>query len=112
MISSLVAAFIDNIEADETIAADVTEAISIELRSGASFVPAEQVDRALSDAGLDSSTVGNVVAGYEDAQLQSLKVGLLVAAFIAAGALLLTRDLPIERLEPDDAEDEPRTSPS
>jgi EmrB/QacA subfamily drug resistance transporter len=112
VISSLVAAFTDNIEADETIAADVTEAISIEVSSGASFVPAEQVDRVLSDAGLDSSTVDKVVAGYEDAQLRSLKVGLLVAALIAAGALLLTRDLPIARLERDDEEDKPSTSAS
>ena len=42
---------------------------------------------------------------YEDAQLAALKGGLLVAAFIALGALLLTRNLPTERLREEDPND-------
>jgi Na+/melibiose symporter-like transporter len=99
VIGSLVAAFIDNIAADETIPAELTEAISIEVGSGASFVSAAEVDGALRDAGLDSATTDNVVAGYEKAQLEALKAGLLLAAFIALAALLVTRNLPAERLD-------------
>ncbi len=98
VIGALVAAFVDNISSDESIPTEVTEAIEIEVGAGASFVSAEQVDEGLRDAGLDDETTGEVVAGYEDAQLEALRYGLLAAAFIALGALFVTRNLPDEKM--------------
>ncbi|MGI9645145.1 MAG: MFS transporter [Ilumatobacteraceae bacterium] len=104
VIGALVAAFVDNIASDESIPADVSEAIEIEVSAEASYVSAEQVDTALRDAGLDDETTGDVVAGYEDAQLEALKYGLLAAAFIALFALFTTRNLPDKKLSEDEPE--------
>lgn len=88
---------------DAILRRDVATAISIEVGSGASFVSAEAVDGALRDAGLDSATTDNVVAGFEKAQLEALEAGLLLAALIALGALLLTRTLRSEKLRGNDS---------
>ena len=45
-------------------------------------------------AGLDTTTTQAVVEDYEQAQLRSLKAGLLAAALIALASLAFTRDLP------------------
>ncbi len=98
VIGSLVTAFVENIESDERVPAELTTAIATDVGAGASFVSADQVDGALREAGLDSATTDAVVDGYRDAQLQALKTGLLLAALIALAALLTTRNLPAERL--------------
>jgi Major Facilitator Superfamily len=98
VITALVTAFVNNIEADERVSADVTEAVEVNVASGASFVASSEVENSLRDAGVDEPTTAAVVENYEDAQLDALKAGLLLAAFIAIGALFLTRRLPGERL--------------
>jgi EmrB/QacA subfamily drug resistance transporter len=98
VITALVTAFVNNIEADERISADVTEAAEVNVASGASFVASSEVENSLRDAGVDEPTTAAVVENYEIAQLDALKAGLLLAAFIAIGALFLTRRLPSERL--------------
>lgn len=84
----------------------ISVVVAVDVSSGASFVSAEAVDEALAEAGLDSATTDDIVAGYEAAQLQALRAGLLVAAFNALAALLATRDLPAAKLARKDA-DEP-----
>ncbi len=101
VISSLVAAFVNNIEASDDIPAEVTEQIEIAVNDEASFVSADLIEEGLLEAGLDSDTTASVVAGYQQAQLDALKVGLLIPALIALGALFMTRNLPAERLEDD-----------
>jgi hypothetical protein len=98
VITALVTAFVNNIEADERISADVTEAAEVNVASGASFVASSEVENSLRDAGVDEPTTAAVVENYEIAQLDALKAGLLLVAFIAIGALFLTRRLPSERL--------------
>ena len=44
--------------------------------------------------GLDAATTAAIVDDYESAQLQALKTGLLLAAFLALGSLATTRGLP------------------
>lgn len=106
VIGALVGAFLSNIESDEAIPSEVTDAIAVSIGSDASFVPAASVEEGLQEAGLDDATTEAVVEDYEDAQLGALKGGLLVAAFIALAALLATRSLPAERLD-DRAESDP-----
>ena len=51
--------------------------------AGIDFVASEDVEAALLDAGLDEATTAAIVDDYEQAQLRSLKAGLLAAALIA-----------------------------
>lgn len=83
---------------------ELTEAIQVRVGSEASFVTADQVQQSLSQAGVDEATTSAVVDNYQTAQLRALKAGLLLAAFIAVGALVATRHLPGEPLGPRRAE--------
>ncbi len=102
VIGSLVTAFIDNIEPNEAVPTEITEEIAVRVTSGASFVSADQVEQGLRDAGVESATTDEIVAGYSDAQLEALKRGLLFAAFVALAALFATRNLPSKRLGADE----------
>jgi hypothetical protein len=57
------------------------------------------VESAADEAGLNRNETEAVVENYEEAQLDALKVGLLVAAFIALGSPAFTGALPSRRLE-------------
>jgi hypothetical protein len=104
VITGLAAAFVNNISDDPRISEAVQEEVGIRLESGATFVTGEQVEAAATEAGLDDETTAAVVENYADAQLRALKVGLLVAAFIALGSLAFTGALPTRKLgEPEAA---------
>ena len=71
----------------------------------ASSRPPTRSPRRPREAGLDEATSAAIVDGYEEAQLQALKAGLLGAALLALLSLPFTRELPHGELEPvpDDA---------
>lgn len=94
VISSLVAAFVANISDEVSIPSELTNAIEIEVASGSSFVAADQVAAGLADAGINNAQADAVVAEYRDAQLQALKIGLLLAGFLSVISLAFTRALP------------------
>ena len=102
VVSSLVAAFVNNITAEVAIPADLTSAIEIEVASGSSFVAADQVAVALAEAGVEDPDVDAVVEEYRNAQLASLKVGLLLAGFLAIASLAFTRHLPGKEADPEE----------
>ena len=58
------------------------------------FLTADQVEEAAVAAGLDEATTAALVEDYEAAQIQSLKTGLLVAAFIVLGTLRVHSEPP------------------
>jgi hypothetical protein len=62
--------------------------------NGVDFVSSDQIEAAATEAGLDAATTQAIVDDYEAAQLQSLKTGLLIAAFLAFASLAFTKDLP------------------
>jgi EmrB/QacA subfamily drug resistance transporter len=94
VITSLLSAFVSRIEDDDRVSAELTEAIEIRIGDGASFVAADAVEEALDAAGIEPDEAAAVVSGYRDAQLRSLKIGLLLAGSLAALSLLATRRLP------------------
>jgi len=94
VISSLVAAFVSNISSEDSIPAGLSDAIEVEVSAGASFVAADDVEQALVDAGIEVDDTDPVVEEYRDAQLNALKTGLLLAAFLAVLSLAFTRNLP------------------
>jgi EmrB/QacA subfamily drug resistance transporter len=94
VLSGLVSNFVTQIDEDPDVPAAVTEQAQLAVQGGVSFVTAEQVRTAATDAGVDPDVVEDVVAGYQRAQLFALKAGLLACAALALGSLLATRNLP------------------
>ncbi len=97
-------AFVTNIQDDPAIADDIETQIEGAVDQGIDFVPADQVEAAIQDAGVDDATTAVIVADYEDASLKALKVGLLAAAFLALFSLAFTGDLPHDPPRRDPAE--------
>ncbi len=96
VITGLTSVFISNITTDERIDQDVAAQVAVAIEPGLDFVSSSQIEAAALGAGLGQPTAAALVDDYEQAQLQSLKVGLLAAGFLALLALAFTRDLPHE----------------
>jgi EmrB/QacA subfamily drug resistance transporter len=108
VIGGLAGAFLSKVDADPKLSQSTKDLSATQLEAGVPFVPATQLQAAATSAGLPPAEVNRLVDSYEDAQLEALKAGLLVAAFIALGAMLFTRSLPTTAL---DAPVEPGASP-
>jgi Na+/melibiose symporter-like transporter len=109
VLTLLTATFVGSVANDPRISANVKS--SLEARSGVVFVNSGEVEQAAADAGLPQEEVDAIVEAYEDSQLLALKIGLLAAAFIALGALPLTRNLPRGKLAGEVAAREGSPSP-
>jgi hypothetical protein len=96
VLSGLTATFLTNISEDERISSAVSEQVGVAAGSGVDFVSADEIGEAALEAGLDQATADAIVDSYESAQLQALKTGLLVAAFLALLSLPFTKGLPHE----------------
>jgi hypothetical protein len=94
VLTGLTSVFVANVEADDRIDPAISAEIRVAAGTGVDFVSADQIGLAAEEAGLDAGASVAVAANYEDAQLKSLKAGLLAAAALAFGALFFTRDLP------------------
>jgi len=94
VLTGLTGAFLTNVEQDDRIADEVAAQVAVAASPGVDFVASDQIAVAAQQAGLDEATTRAIVDDYERAQLQSLKAGLLAAAFLALGSLAFTRDLP------------------
>jgi hypothetical protein len=90
----LTGTFVTNVQQDDRVPDEVAVQIETATVAGVDFVASADVEAALVAAGLDAATTQAVVDDYEQAQLRSLKAGLLAAAFIALVSLAFTRDLP------------------
>ena len=107
MLIGLSGAFVANIQDDPAIDDEIETQIEAAVEEGIDFVPADQVEALIQEAGVDDATTAVIVDDYEDASLKALKVGLLAAAFLALFSLAFTGDLPhdpVSRAEdtPDD----------
>jgi EmrB/QacA subfamily drug resistance transporter len=94
VLTGLTSVFMTNVQEDPRISAEISQQVSVSVESGLDFVDSAQIETAATDAGLDAATTAALVDDYESAQLQALKTGLLVAAFLALGSLATTRGLP------------------
>jgi EmrB/QacA subfamily drug resistance transporter len=96
VLTGLTTAFVERVQADDRIDAEVAQQVSVAAGDGVEFVSADQIEAAARDAGLDDATSAAIADDYTDAQLNSLNAGLLAAAFLALGSLAFTRGLPAE----------------
>ncbi|MDQ5974903.1 MAG: hypothetical protein QG661_2112 [Actinomycetota bacterium] len=100
VLSGLTSAFVTNIQSDARISQEASAQVTEAVGGGIDFVSSSQVAAATQEAGLDDATSAAIVDGYENAQLQALKAGLLGAALLALLSLPFTRELPHGELEP------------
>jgi MFS family permease len=100
VLAGLSGAFASNVEEDARVAPDVASAVESAVSPGIDFITAEQAEDAIRSAGVDDDTTAALVEDYEQAQLQALKAGLLVAGLLGLGSLAFTRDLPATTAEP------------
>lgn len=94
VLSGLSTVFVENIKSDERISADVAQQIGVAAGTGIDFVSVDQIEAAASQAGLDQQETQALTASCQDAQLQSLKVGLLATGVLVLLSLTSTRNLP------------------
>ena len=104
VLAGLTGAFLSNVTNDERVRPEVAAQLSEATASGVDFVASDQVSAAVTEAGVDEATTAAIVDDYEQAQLNSLKAGLLAAALLALISLAFTRELPHE--PPGSARDE------
>lgn len=97
VLTGLANTFVRNVQSDDRISDEVAAQVGTEVSTGVSFVASDDVRAAADDAGLDDATADAVVDDYEDAQIDALKAGLLVAFVIALAALPFTTNLPRRR---------------
>ena len=100
VIAGLSASFVSIVSNDERISTEVVAAVTVELADGAELMASEDLAVALEDTSLDAEPQDALVEDNEVAQLQALRVGLLVSAIVALVALMFTRELPSRRPEP------------
>ncbi|GGL26428.1 hypothetical protein GCM10014719_29980 [Planomonospora parontospora subsp. antibiotica] len=94
VLAGLTGVFVSNIRADDRIAPEVSAQVGVAVESGVDFVATDRVRTAAQEAGLDQAAAEALVDDYQDAQIQSLKAGLLAAALLALVSLMFTRELP------------------
>lgn len=94
VIGSLASGFTKAIEADPAISQATTQQVTVSLQAGVPFVSIEQAQAAVDAAGIDPAEGDAIIARYGESQLQALKLGLLVAAILAAAGWTATRRLP------------------
>ena len=102
VLAGLTGTFVSTIESDPRISDQVAAQVSVAAGSGVDFVASADIEAAAQQAGLDEATTAAIVDDYEEAQLRSLKAGLLAAAFIAFASLAFTKDLPHGALKLED----------
>lgn len=98
VISGLATAFASNVADDRSLSQSVQNEVSVRLEGSVSFVSSETVEQAARRAGVSESETQALVANYSSAQLDALKLGLLVCGFVVLASLLATRNLPRRRL--------------
>ncbi len=94
VLTGLTGVFVAKVENDPRIHQEIAAQVSTAAAPGIDFVSSDQIGTAAGQAGLDAASTAAIVDDYEQAQLQSLKAGLLAAAFLALLALAFTADLP------------------
>ena len=99
VITGLIAAFSAKVESNPKISQDVQQQVQTRLAAGTSFVAASEVRKSAEEAGIDQATTNELIRNYEDAQLDALKLALLVAAGLVLASFPATRRLPSKRFD-------------
>ncbi len=97
LISILTTSFLNGIELNPAVPAEVTATATVELADGIPFVSDADLETALDEAGVPPATADAIVEENATARLGALRTSLSVLALIALIALFFTRRLPTEQ---------------
>jgi len=106
VLAGLTGTFVTKVQEDPRISDQVAAQVGVAVGSGIDFVASADIEAAAQQAGLDEATTAAIVDDYEEAQLRSLKTGLLAAAFIAFASLAFTKHLPARVASIEEAPDD------
>jgi len=94
LISGLTTSFLTGIQDNPDIPGQLSSQAEVELVGGVPFVPDNQLEAALADAGVTGPTAAAVVEENEQARLEGLRASMAVLAVIALFAMFFTRGIP------------------
>jgi hypothetical protein len=94
LISALTSSFLTGIQGNPAIPEQLSSQAQVKLAGGVPFIPDDQLNRALADAGVAKDTAAAIVAENEEARLNGLRSALSVLALIALIALFLSSGIP------------------
>jgi hypothetical protein len=94
VIGGLAGAFLGKVNADPRLSDATKNTTNVALEAGVPFIPASEVEQAAKRAGIPADETAIIVDSYSEAELNALKAGLLLAAFIILGSFWFTRKLP------------------
>ena len=100
LLTGLLASFDDKITANPDIPAKVRTEIQDKTQKGIAFVPADDAEQQLVEAGLPQSQAKSIADDYQDAQITALKIALTGVAVAVVLGFAGTRRLPGEPLAP------------
>jgi predicted MFS family arabinose efflux permease len=106
LISALTSSFLSGIESNPAIPQNLSSKAQVELAAGVPFIPDDELQSALADAGVSPSTATAVVQENEAARLDGLRSSLAVLAVIALVALYFSSGIPTR--QPGSERPEPR----
>ena len=99
VISGLIASFSANVADNPQLSQAAKNEVEVRLSSGGSFIAADEVRTGAEEVGLPPAEVEAIVENYEEAQIASLKLAFLVAAFLTIASFWSTRRLPARRFD-------------
>ena len=111
VLTGLTSTFVQKIDEDPRVSEEIEQAVGVEVANGVSFVSSDAVRQAAEDHGVDAASTDALVEDYEQAQLVALKAGLLIAGFVAVGALFFTGGLPNHRPDEESVPESAVSSP-
>ncbi|RFS83542.1 MFS transporter [Actinomadura spongiicola] len=94
VLAGLTGAFMSKVEQNDRVSAQVAQQVGVAAGTGVDFVSTDRIEAAARNAGLDEATTDALVDDYGEAQILSLKAGLVATALLVLGSLAFTRDLP------------------
>lgn len=94
LMSALTGSFFALIEGNPDIPTDLSSQAQVDLAGGVPFIPDDQLEQALADAGVTGATAQAVVDANEAARLDGLRAALGSLALLALVALFRTGGLP------------------
>ena len=94
LISGLTASFLTEIEDNPAIPQELSSQAQVDLASGVPFIPDDQLEKALADAGVTGATAQAVIDANEKARLDGLRASLAVLGVIALLAMFFSNGIP------------------
>ncbi|MGE5858624.1 MAG: MFS transporter, partial [Solirubrobacterales bacterium] len=111
LISGLTTSFLTGVQENPAIPQELSSQAQVDLAGGVPFIPDDQLERALADAGVTGATAQAVIDENEKARLDGLRASLTVLGIIALLAMFFSNGIPTRQPGAKDEAD-PQAKPS